>query len=29
MQFEGVPTDLAMNGNTLTGRYLFHRRGTR
>ena len=29
VQFEGVPTDLAMNGNTLTGRYLSHRRGTR
>ncbi len=29
VQFEGLPTDLAMNGNTLTGRYLSHRRGTR
>ncbi len=26
VQFEGVPADLAMNGNTLTGRYLSHRR---
>jgi len=29
VQFEGVPADLAMNGNTLTGRYLSHRQGTR
>ena len=27
VQFEGVPADLAMNGNTLTGRYLSNRRG--
>jgi hypothetical protein len=26
VQFEGVQSDLAMNGNTLTGRYLSHRR---
>src|SRR5580658_4305711 len=25
VQFEGVPADLAMNGNTLTGRYLSQR----
>jgi excinuclease UvrABC ATPase subunit len=29
VQFEGLPIDLAMNGNTLTGRYLSRRRGTR
>jgi excinuclease UvrABC ATPase subunit len=29
VQFEGVPTDLAMNGDKLTGRYSSHRRGTR
>ncbi len=29
VQFEGVPADLAMNGNTLTGRYLADRRSTR
>jgi len=29
VQFEGVPADLARNGNTLTGRYLSKRRGTR
>jgi excinuclease UvrABC ATPase subunit len=29
VQFEGVPTDLPKNGDTLTGRYLSHRRGTR
>jgi excinuclease UvrABC ATPase subunit len=29
VQFEGVPADLAMDGDTLTGRYLSHRRGTR
>ncbi len=27
VQFEGVPADLARNGNTLTGRYLSHRGG--
>ena len=27
VQFEGVPADLAMSGNTLTGRYLSNRRG--
>ena len=29
VQFEGVPADLAMNGNTLTGRYLSDRRDAR
>jgi excinuclease ABC subunit A len=29
VQFEGVPADLAKNRNTLTGRYLSDRRGTR
>jgi excinuclease UvrABC ATPase subunit len=29
VQFEGVPIDLAKNGNTLTGRYLSHRGTTR
>jgi excinuclease UvrABC ATPase subunit len=29
VQFEGVPADLAKNGNTLTGRYLSQRRSTR
>ena len=29
VQFEGLPADLVKNGNTLTGRYLSHRRGTR
>ena len=29
VQFEGLPADLAKNGNTLTGRYLSQRRGTR
>jgi excinuclease UvrABC ATPase subunit len=29
VQFEGVPMDLAKNGNTLTGRYLSKRRGAR
>jgi excinuclease UvrABC ATPase subunit len=28
-QFEGAPTDLAMKGNPLTGRYSSHRQGTR
>jgi excinuclease ABC A subunit len=29
VQFEGVPADLAKKGNTLTGRYLSRRGGTR
>ena len=29
VQFEGLPADLAKNGNTLTGRYLAHRRSSR
>jgi excinuclease UvrABC ATPase subunit len=29
VQFEGVPSDLAKNGNTLTGKYLSSRRDTR
>jgi excinuclease UvrABC ATPase subunit len=29
VQFEGVPVDLAKNGNTLTGKYLSRRRATR
>ena len=29
VQFEGLPADLAKNGNTLTGRYLSQRRGAR
>jgi excinuclease UvrABC ATPase subunit len=29
VQFEGVPADLAKKGNTLTGRYLSQRGGTR
>jgi excinuclease ABC A subunit len=29
VQFEGIPADLARNGNTLTGRYLSHRRSSR
>jgi excinuclease UvrABC ATPase subunit len=29
VQFEGLPADLAKKENTLTGRYLSHRRATR
>ncbi len=29
VQFEGLPADLAKNGNTLTGRYLAHRPSSR
>jgi excinuclease UvrABC ATPase subunit len=29
VQFEGLPADLAKNANTLTGKYLSHRRGAR
>ena len=29
VQFEGVPADLAIKGNTVTGQYLSNRRGSR